>query len=428
MVAPSNWVTLQKAVRSPQVVVAALVILLALLMRPGIVMHLQGGLIQELLNIGRWIAVVVSVLLYIWVIQIDVFGFLCIALGLLAFISLQVNNVGLYNFNEFWAPACATALLARAACEHHSREMLWATLLVSSAISLLNLASVLLFPGGIPGIASGGYYFFNGHRNWAIAAILPSVFSSLLLDDRRERLISIRSAALLLVGFAQLLLAYSATSLVALLCATIGIVLLTSRKMYAILNAYTYLVLNAVLFLFVVVFGLQNMFGFLIEDVLGKSMTFTGRTIIWEGVIERVLATNPLVGCGYDAFWNGNANVGSAHNMVLEIFAQGGFAGVAVFVILLLAVAHGLYACSKSRTAALLSLVIGCFLLIGLTEQIRWPAFFLFLGFSYGWSNSEIKKRCRQARLLVGQRNATARLYRNLHFCMTVTDREAIHI
>lgn len=402
MVTPSNWVTLRKAARSPQVVVAVLVILLALLMRPGIIMHLQDGLIQEFLNIGRWIAIVVSVLWYIRLVKIDVFGSLCTALGLLALISLQVNNVGLYNFNEFWAPACATALLARAACERHVREFLLAVLLVSSAISLLNFASVLLFPGGIPGIASGGDYYFNGHRNWAIAAILPSVFSSLLLDDRQERLVSIRSAVFLLVGFAQLLLAYSATSLVALLCATIGIVLLASRKMYAILNAYTYLALNAVLFLFVVVFGLQNMFGFLVEDVLGKSMTFTGRTIIWEGVIERVFATNPLVGCGYDAFWNGSANVGSAHNMVLEVFAQGGFAGVAVFIVLLLMVAHGLYACSKSRTAALLSLVIGCFLLIGLTEQIRWPAFFLFLGFAYGWSNSEIKKAVPTSEILGG--------------------------
>lgn len=371
--------------RSFSIVIAFLVLLLALLMRPAIVMHLQGGFVQEILNTGRWAAVAVSVVLYIRLVKIDLFGILCVALGLLGLASLVVNGIGLYSFTEFWAPTCAAGLLARAMGERYPRELLWAVLLVTSAISLLNLASIILFPDGMPTIDSGGDYYFNGHRNWAITAILPSVFASLLLDDSRGRLFSVRSGLLLIAGFAQLLLAYSATSLVAFVVATAGIALVPLRKARLILNGYTYLAINAALFLIFVVFGLQNTFGFFIEDVLGKSVTFTGRTVIWDEAIGQVLATNPLLGCGSDTFWNGNTNVGSAHNMVLEIFAQGGFIGVGAFFALLLAVAHRLYSNSGSRASALLSLVIGCFLLIGLTEQIRWPSFFLFLGFAYAW-------------------------------------------
>lgn len=391
MIAFAKLLSAPRKVKWPTyAIIICLVILLALLMRPGIVMHLQDSWVQDFLNMGRWVAIVISAGLYIALVGIDVFGALCIALGLLAFASLQVNNVGLYSFNEFWAPACATALLARAVGKRYPGEMLWAMLLESSAISFMNLASVLLFPDGMPIVGKGADYFFNGHRNWAIAAILPSVFSSLLLDNRKGKPVSVRSAILLAVGFAQLLLAYSATSLTTLACATIGIMLLASQRMYRILNMYTYLVFNAVLFLVVVVFGLQNVFGFVIEDILGKNLTFTGRTIIWSEVVNQVLATNPLLGCGYDTFWNGSSNVGSAHNMLLEVFAQGGFVGVSVFIAILLLVAHRLYKLSGYREAALLSLVIGCFLLVGLTEQIRWPAFFFFLGFAYGWSDFAI--------------------------------------
>lgn len=376
--------------------VCVIVLILLFLMRPGMVPWLHDSFVLTLFNIGRWIAVAASVVLYGRIVRIDPFGLLCLALGCLALASLLANDLSLYSFTEFWAPACAGGLLARALCQSYLRESLWAMLLVSSAVSIVNLVTVLVFPSGIPGLGLGMHYFFNGHRNQAIIAILPSIFASLMLDEVKGRSCSVRSVALAAIGLCQVLLAYSATSLVVLVMATAGAVLLVFKRVRRVLNIYTYLAAYAVVFLSVVVFRLQDIVGSSMLAALGKDVTFTGRTVIWDGAIREVLSVNPLLGCGYDSFWNGSAMVGSAHNMILEILVQGGFLGVVVFVALLLLTARNLYARSAARSVALVSLAIACFLLIGLTEQTRWVPFFFFLGLGYVLPSAEA--RCRGLR------------------------------
>lgn len=365
---------------------------------------LHDSFVLALFNTGRWVAVAASVVLYGRIVRIDPFGLLCLALGCLALASLLVNDLPLYSFTEFWVPACAGGLLARALCQSHLRESLWAMLLVSSAISIVNLITVLVFPSGVPGLGLGMHYFFNGHRNQAIIAILPSIFASLMLDDVKGRSCSVRSIALAVIGLCQVFLAYSATSLVVLVMVTAGAALLVFKRARRVLNIYTYLAAYAVVFLSVVVFRLQDIVGSSMLAALGKDVTFTGRTVIWDGAIREVLSVNPLLGCGHDSFWNGSAMVGSAHNMILEILVQGGFLGVVVFVALLLLTARNLYARSAARSVALVSLAIACFLLIGLTEQTRWVPFFFFLGLGYVLPSAEA--RCRG--LLRGRRDHDA--------------------
>ena len=79
-----------------------------------------------------------------------------------------------------------------------------------------------------------------------------------------------------------------------------------------------------------------------IAGLLGRDVTLTGRTDIWEAALK--LPTNPLLGNGFASTWlthEGAAlavelNIPHAHNGYLETFLQSGFIGV----ILLLAVLY----------------------------------------------------------------------------------------
>ena len=89
----------------------------------------------------------------------------------------------------------------------------------------------------------------------------------------------------------------------------------------------------------------------------GKDPTFTGRTLIWQILIEKVNLHNPLLGYGYNGFWQiwrGSDNPGynlkpdplgdyvapHAHNGFLEVFVQLGYLGLAIYMVLFLYVAY----------------------------------------------------------------------------------------
>jgi len=90
---------------------------------------------------------------------------------------------------------------------------------------------------------------------------------------------------------------------------------------------------------------LQFAFGFgdTVVGALGRDMTFTGRTPIWQTCIAA--DTSPLFGSGYADFWRGDQAVGishklgmyftlaEAHNGYLETYLNGGLVGLAVLCV-----------------------------------------------------------------------------------------------
>jgi exopolysaccharide production protein ExoQ len=80
-------------------------------------------------------------------------------------------------------------------------------------------------------------------------------------------------------------------------------------------------------------------------EALGRNMTFTGRANIWEHITLDTV--NPLIGCGYYNFWGGpggyaistamDTTVPNAHNGYLDLYLDGGFIGLVILSILLIA-------------------------------------------------------------------------------------------
>lgn len=82
-----------------------------------------------------------------------------------------------------------------------------------------------------------------------------------------------------------------------------------------------------------------------IVEAMGRNMTFTGRASIWQEITLNTV--NPLIGCGFWNFWGGEGGnaisvalrtvVPNAHDGYLDIYLDGGFIGLAVLFVLIIA-------------------------------------------------------------------------------------------
>lgn len=126
------------------------------------------------------------------------------------------------------------------------------------------------------------------------------------------------------------------------------VILLTVMPLYRSLR-WKYIVAIPFAVSFVVVLGslltllLENL-EYIVVDKLGKDLTFTGRTYIWQAVIG-MIQQRPLLGYGYTAFWQGlegpSASVLVAvdwaaphsHNGYLDLCLDLGIVGLVFFIL-----------------------------------------------------------------------------------------------
>jgi O-antigen ligase len=145
--------------------------------------------------------------------------------------------------------------------------------------------------------------------------------------------------------FALLARAHSSTSLV---CTVLGLAfafVLGFRRLRPERITF-YLVSLAVL-----IFCADHFFGlteFIITKVLGRNMSLTDRTLIWEALLH--FDINPIIGTGYESFWLGERRqkmwdlfpemegvLNQAHNGYLQVYLDMGVLGLLVTVGMLLA-------------------------------------------------------------------------------------------
>jgi len=147
----------------------------------------------------------------------------------------------------------------------------------------------------------------------------------------------------LLMGAYLLVQARSAT---AVLCAVVGAAVLAT-SWFTVFRRKRKRLIKIVLVATVLLFVLDSSFGLLekVVGLLGRDMTFTGRTEIWQVVREQ--QTNPLFGVGFSSFWSSRSaqqiwdefiTLVSAHNGYLDVYLDGGFIGLALVLVMLVVV------------------------------------------------------------------------------------------
>jgi exopolysaccharide production protein ExoQ len=212
---------------------------------------------------------------------------------------------------------------------------------------MLGIAAVfsLLFTALVPsyGISSelydGSWRGIYVHKNvfGRLMVFSAIVFTLLNVNSRRSRHIKL---ALLSLSLALLILSTSKTSLV------VFVILLALLPVYKSLQWHFYLRVFLYCFFIVAVIctvtWLMNNTKFVL-DAMGRDLTLTGRTELWEAVFV-MIKKRPVLGYGYSAFWLGldgkseyvwrmvGWKVPHAHNGLLDLWLDVGLLGVLIFI------------------------------------------------------------------------------------------------
>ncbi|MBQ7784461.1 MAG: O-antigen ligase family protein, partial [Oscillospiraceae bacterium] len=118
--------------------------------------------------------------------------------------------------------------------------------------------------------------------------------------------------------------------------------------------------LYALAFISIVLLRLQYYFSYIIEDVLHKNITFTGRTDIWDISIN-LIKRSPIIGYGvYEGhgfvFYRGQYYY--SHNAILEILIQGGAIALIFFIAMLVVSCISLYRYKNNHISGIITFTV----------------------------------------------------------------------
>lgn len=135
-----------------------------------------------------------------------------------------------------------------------------------------------------------------------------------------------------------LIYTYSTAALVTWLLLIILFIILKLKIKWKILNYKFILIAFLSLNILLVFFRIQNYFETFIVDILGKDLTLSNRTFIWDKTIN-ALNSHYILGYGYEKIEYVMANMNGAnhaHNYMLMILYRGGIIGFILYSILLI--------------------------------------------------------------------------------------------
>lgn len=360
--------------------IAALVVLI----KPGSVDYLDIQAANLFYYYGIVAVATAAVCLYVRYVHVDVAGVLALLLCGFVLATTLYHHGDMNLWWRKWFVFFITVLLTSYGCRHHPRSFIAAVFAVSFAYSLINVASMALFPEGLYGSSytPQGDNFFLGHRNNVYQVTILSIGAGFMLGAIRGKRYYACGLMAIVVGIVQLYLAPSATSAVALAVMALFLAVIFVRKIRPLCNVFVFLGGYIAFYVAIVLGRMQELAAPLIVDVLHKDLTLTGRTFIWDVALSKLCGKELLIGYGTSGYreltidWHPYAH---AHNEALNLALVGGLPSVFLMGALLVYPAVRLCRVITSKLAAMVALMIGCFLVVGWTEVVDCAPFFLAL-------------------------------------------------
>lgn len=203
---------------------------------------------------------------------------------------------------------------------------------------IINFLTIILFPNGLydDGLYSNNWFF--QYDNTHIFMYIPALMVSYILKEIDEKKRMIFFIELTIITLCTLY-CNSATSLVGLSILWIFLLMKKHFIKSKIFNSSNFFILYMLIFFIIVLFRMQNIFSWLIVDILGKDLTFTKRTILWDNILLWI-KKNILIGYGLENSKIFSAKMGyaaftHAHNTIFDVLYKYGLLGLIPHLMLL---------------------------------------------------------------------------------------------
>ena len=249
------------------------------------------------------------------------------------FLSTFINSGNYWRALVTAANVICFCMLIEIGIAYSARSFLRALITILGVLIFANFISILLYPNGMY-ITRFTNNWILGYDNVHVLYILPFLcfFAIYTVENNSSALLK---WIVLLVFSLSIYITWSATSVVGV---TIWLVFFAMSKLYGVRKVITnfrlQIMISAILFFSIIIFRVQNLFAFLIVGILGKSLTFTGRTRIWDKALI-LFNKSPVYGIGVLSTEGNRSYLSGAahcHNYYLQILYQSGLIGMICFM------------------------------------------------------------------------------------------------
>lgn len=272
----------------------------------------------------------------------------------------------------------------------------------------INFLTIIFFPHGLYSTEYFSNNYFLGYDNQNINILFPALVLAITKYKYGMKNASFTLAVTMFLVLFTVLVIFSGASLV-----IITLTLLLSVPAICdtvwLFNSKNYLIANVIIFFGIVIARLQNLLSFIIVDILGKDLTFTGRIYIWNRV-EHFIIKNPIFGYGLESqdyrsskmkikvfYPQASNSLNSfaglhAHNRYLETAYQGGIILTVLYALILITTAKG---ASKNKETVISKMVaVAMFVyLTGMLSEFYRYSYLFFPLLLMGEMATEIDKK-----------------------------------
>ncbi len=254
-------------------------------------------------------------------------------------------------------------------------------------VVLIDCATIYLFPNGLytGQVTSDITYavpkwIFGAKNNHIIWYVVTMYLCSLLAfsDNKKAFFYKITLIILMVLSSGAMYILESSTSLGTILICDLGLILtFLFNKKIKTKKLTTICVVCYFVFLYIILFGDKSFLAPIVESLLGKEMTFTGRTEIWE-VTVNYIKDHPLFGVGslsqleaINLLREASPGLVNCHNHFLQVIWEGGLFLIAIYIIQLFMIVQNLNK-SKNNMMRTFSLFVLIALFFEMTFEVEY--------------------------------------------------------
>ena len=258
----------------------------------------------------------------------------------------------------------------------------------------LNLLTMLIYPNGMATVTlvhwtTSNIWLLgmdNSQMPYFVFAITVAVLRSYYSYNQVR--LSVRSLCLVLACIVTVTIRWQATIVVGLFMICLFLLFPGIFEKMRLLNIRTYICIVGVFFVVFVILQLQENFAFIIENILKKSISFSGRTTIWKNALNTI-AQKPWFGYGSQSFEFAWGHLGQlhAHNKYFNVLYEGGIFQMAFFLGTHVLAAKALLKNREHQIVGFLSIALFSMMIMFQIERYGMSLCFTIFQFAYHSGN-----------------------------------------
>lgn len=247
---------------------------------------------------------------------------------------------------------------------------------IGELLLVANLVSVLIFPDGLYRTGSTNVAcYLLGHKNQTFTVlILPLFAHAIYYGNTGNNKCSKRTFAFIGLLFITSCLANASMAMV---CSLVIFVLLQCLPMkwfrrFADIRLTT---ISMIAMNFAIcILRIQNLFSFIIVDLLNKDITLTSRTYIWDNAMA-FIRENRIWGVGYEFALTiiKQLSLSGTHNMIVGILFHSGLVGVLIWTGIMIRMMRAVLPYKMTLAGNAASVFMLVYLIQGISENILQP-------------------------------------------------------